>query len=253
MHTRGRRGPAYTLLTPENHYASRLPNLRGARIIKLVTPRLHPARFGQYLLTLPEEDMDAGVNEGFENSFFGLAGQAELRWRGGATVIEIRMFAYIPPQTSFALSSRGAGRLLWLKRRYEPWPSLASPGPRGGHADEIAAAETDTPGLRRRELLDPADPRLDFNMSLMSFEAGVALPFVEIHDEEHGLYMTAGDGSYALDGDEHAVREGDFIYMAPYCPQWFRAGVQGAAYLLYKDVYRDGFSFADAPPVVGST
>jgi glyoxylate utilization-related uncharacterized protein len=29
--------------------------------------------------------------------------------------------------------------------------------------------------------------------------------------------------------------------MAPYCPQGFRAGPGGASYLLYKDVYRDGF------------
>jgi glyoxylate utilization-related uncharacterized protein len=28
--------------------------------------------------------------------------------------------------------------------------------------------------------------------------------------------------------------------MAPYCPQWFRAGTGGGEYLLYKDVYRPG-------------
>jgi len=78
-------------------------------------------------------------------------------------------------------------------------------------------------------------------MSLMAFDPGVMLPQVEIHDEEHGLYMTAGSGVYALNGEEHEVREGDFIYMAPYCPQGFCAGDGGAEYLLYKDVYRDGF------------
>ena len=29
--------------------------------------------------------------------------------------------------------------------------------------------------------------------------------------------------------------------MAPYCPQGFAAGPEGAEYLLYKDVWRDGF------------
>ena len=38
------------------------------------------------------------------------------------------------------------------------------------------------------------------------------------------------------------MRQGDFIYMAPYCPQGFEAGGDvPAEYLLYKDVYRDGF------------
>jgi (S)-ureidoglycine aminohydrolase len=79
-------------------------------------------------------------------------------------------------------------------------------------------------------------------MSLLAFDAGVGLAQVEIHDEEHGLYMTAGGGSYHLDGAEHDVSEGDFIYMAPYCPQSFTAADDTPAeYLLYKDVYRDGF------------
>jgi (S)-ureidoglycine aminohydrolase len=70
----------------------------------------------------------------------------------------------------------------------------------------------------------------------------VGLAQVEIHDEEHGLYMTAGSGLYYLDGEEYDVSRGDFIYMAPYCPQSFTAADNTAAeYLLYKDVYREGF------------
>ena len=54
--------------------------------------------------------------------------------------------------------------------------------------------------------------------------------------------MTAGAGVYLLDGDRHEVGRDDFIYMAPYCPQSFVAtGAEPAEYLLYKDVYRDGF------------
>ena len=37
------------------------------------------------------------------------------------------------------------------------------------------------------------------------------------------------------------MQAGDFIYMAPYCPQSFVAGDEPAEYLLYKDVWRDGF------------
>jgi (S)-ureidoglycine aminohydrolase len=78
-------------------------------------------------------------------------------------------------------------------------------------------------------------------MSLLAFDAGIGLANIEIHDEEHGLYMTAGGGDYVLDRDVLPVAAGDFIYMAPYCPQGFTAGEQGAEYLLYKDTWRDGF------------
>ena len=84
-------------------------------------------------------------------------------------------------------------------------------------------ADTPVPGFRRRELLPVDDPALDFAMSLLAFDAGVGLPNIEIHDEEHGLYMTAGGGDYHLDGDTHEVERGDFIYMAPYCAQGFTA------------------------------
>ena len=50
MRTRGTRGSAYTLLTPGNHFVSRLPNLPGALCVKLVTPRLTPARLAEYLV-----------------------------------------------------------------------------------------------------------------------------------------------------------------------------------------------------------
>jgi (S)-ureidoglycine aminohydrolase len=79
-------------------------------------------------------------------------------------------------------------------------------------------------------------------MSLLRFEAGVGLDKIEVHDEEHGLWMTEGSGLYVLNGDEHPVQAEDFIYMAPYCPQGFTAGSDGPAeYLLYKDTWRDGF------------
>ena len=38
-------------------------------------------------------------------------------------------------------------------------------------------------------------------MSLLAFDAGVGLDNIEVHDEEHGLYMTAGAGLYFLDGE----------------------------------------------------
>jgi (S)-ureidoglycine aminohydrolase len=150
-----------------------------------------------------------------------------------------RGFAYLPPDTGFVIESSGPAELVWIKRRYEPWPGLGDPPAVVGDAEAVEVV--DAGGLHRRELLDPADPRRDFTMSLLAFDAEIGLPQIEIHDEEHGLWMTRGGGVYTLGRDEHPVLAGDFIYMAPYCPQGFAAGPDGAEYLLYKDVYRDGF------------
>jgi (S)-ureidoglycine aminohydrolase len=235
---------AYTIIRPENRYASRLPNLRDALVYKLVTPRKAPARFGQYLLALePGGGTSAPVAAGFEDFLYALSGDAALRADGIEFGLRAGGWCYLPPDMSLQLEAGdGPAEVLWVKRRLEPWPGLGAPEARSGHRDDLPFDDTDVPGLRRRELLDPADTRLDFNMSLLAFDAGVGLAQVEVHDEEHGLYMTDGGGRYHLDGADHDVREGDFIYMAPYCPQSFMAGDDGPAeYLLYKDVYRDGF------------
>ena len=243
--SRGARGAAYTVLTPANRYASRLPNLRDGLLYKLVTPRLAPARFGEYVLAFGAGGGTAApVAPGFEDFLYVLDGEVALRADGLDGTLRPGSWCYLPPSAAFGLDAgAGPAEVLWLKRRYEPWPGLPAPEPLAGHRDdEPFDPDPAVPGFRRRELLDPLDPRHDFNMSLLAFDPGVGLPKVEVHDEEHGLYMTAGGGSYHLDGNRHAVEEHDFIYMAPYCPQSFVASGDGPAeYLLYKDVYRDGF------------
>jgi (S)-ureidoglycine aminohydrolase len=233
----------FTIVRPANRYASRLPNLRDALLYKLVTPRHAPARFGEYLVAMdPGGGTSTPTAAGFEDFLYALEGELTVRADG----IEFRLrpggWCYLPPDMSFELEGGDRpAQLVWVKRRLEQWPGLGAPEARAGHRDDEPFEDTDVPGLRRRELLDPGDARLDFNMSLLAFDAGVGLAQVEVHDEEHGLYMTAGGGRYHLDGTEHEVRASDFIYMAPYCPQSFVAGDEPAEYLLYKDVYRDGF------------
>jgi (S)-ureidoglycine aminohydrolase len=238
---RGWRDPAYVLLTPENQYASRLAGMPGVTVVKLVTPRMVPARLGQYLLDIaPGGGTGAPIDPGFEHFLFGLSGDAVLTAAGRAHPLGAGNFAYLPDDVTFELA--GAGRLLCIKRRYEPTGDRAAPALRSGHRDNVPVSPTPVAGLTRQELLDPGDEAFDFNMSLLRFEPGVALDRVEIHDEEHGLYMTAGSGLYLLGSRHHEVRAGDFIYMAPYCPQSFvSTGNEPAEYLLYKDVYRDGF------------
>ena len=85
-------------------------------------------------------------------------------------------------------------------------------------------------------VLLPEQPAFDFAVNIMTFQPGAALPMVESHMMEHGLVMLAGGGIYRLGDQWYPVTAGDFIWMAPWCPQWFGAlGKTPAKYLIYKD------------------
>jgi len=229
--TRGAVGTGYHLITEANRARSVLPELTGATVCKLVTPRRAPARFAEYLVELEPGAGTPGETTppepSFEHFVYCLAGSASTFVDGDSVTLGSGDFAFIADHDPFALCNLTGepAQLIWVKRRYEPIAGLDRP--------------TSRSGLWRRELIGGGDARHDFSMILMRFAPGGDLGMVEIHDEEHGLYMTAGGGRYLLDREEHRVERGDFIYMAPYCPQGFVADASdGAEYLLYKDVFR---------------
>lgn len=246
MTDRGALGPGYTVITPANHYPSRLPEFGDQPVVKLVTPRLAPSRIGQYLVSLKAGGgTTRRVGAGFERFFYVLDGTVTLLTAGSSrTPLSAGGYAYLPGDAAYELQADedGDARLLIVKRRYEGHGFHDAPGALSGHRDDEPFAATAVEGFTRRELLPVDDPAFDFNMSLLRFGPGVGLDKIEVHDEEHGLWMTEGSGTYVLGRDEHPVQAEDFIYMAPYCPQGFTASADGPAeYLLYKDVWRDGF------------
>lgn len=237
-------GPGYTLITPANHYPSRLPEYGPtATVVKLVTPRLAPARIGEYLVSLPAGGgTPAPMQPGLETFLYGLEGAAVAVAEGRELPLAPGAYAYLPADLSWTIyAGDRTATFLAVRRPYEPWGNLLVPPLLSGHRDDEPFEQTAVPGFRRRELLPVDDPDFDCAMSLLAFDPGVGLGRTEIHDEEHGLYMTSGQGTYTLGSDRHEVRAGDFVYMAPYCPQAFEAGAAGAEYLLYKDAWRDGF------------
>src|SRR5258708_2063922 len=150
-------------------------------------------------------------------------------------------YAYVPPGKDMQIKSGGAGtRILVFQKEYEPLPG--TPRPVG-----IVASEREVKGQpflgnedARLQVLLPDQPAFDMAVNIFTYQPGATLPFVETHIMEHGLMMLRGQGVYRLDSDWHPVRQGDVIWMAPYCPQWFVAmGKEPAAYIYYKDVKRD--------------
>ena len=91
------------------------------------------------------------------------------------------------------------------------------------------------PDLQVKCLL-PDEMSFDFAVNTMAYQPGAALSMVEMHVMEHGLLMLEGGGIYRLGDSWYPVTAGDFIWMGPWCPQWFGAlGKVPAKYLIYKD------------------
>ncbi|MEU6663119.1 (S)-ureidoglycine aminohydrolase [Streptomyces sp. NPDC046821] len=239
---RGRVRSTYILMCPDNLVENELPHLHGVVAKPLATPRALPARFGEYLLEFePGGRSVRPVGAGFENFLYVLDGQARVRTETGAHKLESGGFVFLPDGVEFDIDSPGASRALWVKRRYERVPGVADPETVVGHVDEVTHIPDDTIGGTYAPLL-PLDERFDMAMNVMRFDIGARFTMVEVHHQEHGLYMLEGQGLYYLGDDHVEVAADDFVYMAPYCPQSFYAtGSTRASYLLYKDINRDGF------------
>ena len=149
--TRGRRGAHWTLITPDNHYVSRLAALQRATVVKLATPRIAPARFGQYLVRL---EPGGGTREPLATtaSTSSTSSTARSTSSGPAATRTSR------PARRSSSARRMARRLLWLTRPYEPAAGFSVPGAVSGNREDEPFTETATPGVRRRELLPSTTP-----------------------------------------------------------------------------------------------
>jgi (S)-ureidoglycine aminohydrolase len=198
------------------------------------------ASFTQYTAEFePGGQLGPGISQRFVYVLEG-----ELSITVGATPHTLRKdgYAYLPEGRE-PVASMSATRALVIEKIYRPLPGIEPPAP-------LIANEGDMPGeplnadpwLTVRKLL-PDDPRFDFAVNTMQYLPGATLPMVEIHVMEHGLLMMEGGGIYRLGDLWYPVTAGDFIWMGPYCPQWFGAlGKTPAKYIIYKDWNRHPLS-----------
>ena len=148
-------------------------------------------------------------------------------------------YAYIPPHAETHVRAQRPSRMNVFEKRYVPRVSTVPPQLLCGQEQDVEGVPFlgDPDALLKTFL--PLEPAFDLAVNLFTFRPGAALPFVEVHVMEHGLLMLDGQGVYRLADSWYPVRQGDVIWMAPYCPQWFVAMGKGPArYLYYKDVNR---------------
>jgi len=165
-----------------------------------------------------------------------LEGELELTVDGRRHLLGRGGFAYIPQGTPHSFVALVSARAALIEKLYEPLSHAPVPTAIVGH--EAAVTDIALMGdesLRVRSLMPDGDA-YDFAVNTMTYDPGAALSVVEIHVMEHGLLMLEGGGIYRLGDSWYPVEAGDFIWMAPHCPQWFGAlGKRPAKYLIYKD------------------
>lgn len=228
----------HLLQTPDTFIRTPLPGAENVEFIVHVAPQLG-ARFTQ-----TTAEFAAGGTLGLapaQRFIYVIEGELELTASGRKHVLAAGGFAYLPQGTQHAVRSLGQARAALIEKPYAAEASSAGSStgaPQIVVGDEASIAALPLMGdesLRVRSLM-PDGPAYDFAVNTMTYDPGAALSMVEIHVMEHGLLMLEGGGIYKLGESWYPVEAGDFIWMAPYCPQWFGAlGKLPAKYLIYKD------------------
>ena len=230
----------HLLLTPDTFVRTPLPGLRGGLAIVHVAPQAGAA-FTQMTVELePQGSLRDGPTQRF---LYVLEGELALEEpTAEAHTMTAGGFAYLPTGHEHTLTATTKARVVVIDKPFLPLePEHGEGFPEfliGREQDVTATALNGDEDLQVRSLL-PASLAFDFACNTMTYEPGAALSQVEVHYMEHGLLMLEGGGIYRLGDEWYPTSAGDFIWMAPYCPQWFGAiGKKPAKYLIYKDFNR---------------
>jgi (S)-ureidoglycine aminohydrolase len=192
------------------------------------------ARFAQYTAEL-EAGGELG-NTSAQRFVFVMEGGLKLDTAGNQSQLGVGGYAYLPQGLTHRISATQSSRIAVIEKPYQALASIQPPHAVISNEDAVPShALDDDPGLQVKCLL-PETMSFDFAVNTMTYQPGAALSMVEIHVMEHGLLMLEGGGIYRLGDSWYAAKAGDFIWMAPFCPQWFGAlGKTPAKYLIYKD------------------
>jgi (S)-ureidoglycine aminohydrolase len=223
----------HLLHTPDTFVRTILPGMQRAAAIVHISPA-GGAAFTQYTAELdPGGTLGPTTNQRF---LYLLEGAADLATDTSFHSLIPGSFAYIPEDAAHTLTAQQPTRLIVIEKPYEPHASTPAPEIVTDHEEKVLSTPlNDDPDLQVRSLL-PASLSFDFAVNTMTYAPGAALSQVEVHVMEHGLLMLEGGGIYRLADHWYPVTAGDFIWMGPYCPQWFGAiGKRPAKYLIYKD------------------
>jgi (S)-ureidoglycine aminohydrolase len=235
----------HLLLAPDTFVRTTLPGMSKATAIVHISPALGAA-FTQYTAEFePDGQLCSTPAQRF---LYVLDGAIQIEVSSKQHSLPERGFAYIPEKLAHRIWASASSRVAVFEKAYQPLDSVPAPQLIVSSEDSITShALGDDPDLQVKCLL-PDHPSFDFAVNTMTYQPGAALGMVEMHIMEHGLLMLEGGGIYRLGDSWYPTTAGDFIWMAPWCPQWFGAiGKKQAKYLIYKDWNRHPCRRAEPP------
>jgi (S)-ureidoglycine aminohydrolase len=235
-HTRGAHHRNHLLLTPDTFVRTTLPGMKGGSAIVHIGPALGAA-FTEY--TVEFESGGALGTTAAQRFIYVLDGALNLKVDGETQALAPRRYAYLPQGKAHDISAAEKSRALVIEKPYVSSNTAGAPQALVENEDNVASIPLGGDPWLQVKCLLPDNAAFDFAVNVMVYQPGAALGMVEMHVMEHGLLMLEGGGIYRLGDAWHPVSAGDFIWMGPWCPQWFGAiGRTPAKYVIYKDANR---------------
>jgi len=231
--TRSARRADHLLLTPDTFVRAPLPGMKRCTAIVHAGPAIGAA-FTQYTAEF-EAGGELGETEA-QRFLFVIEGSVKVETKGKKAELVARGYAFVPQGLAHRVIATKAGRVAVIEKTYQPIDGVKPPALIVSSEDAVASNPLGGDEDLQVKCLLPDTPSFDFAVNTMVYQPGAALGMVEMHVMEHGLLMLEGGGIYRLGDSWHPVTAGDFIWMGPWCPQWFGAiGKIPAKYLIYKD------------------
>lgn len=229
----------YALITPDSYVSSVIPGWKNADIRVVINPSMG-AGLSQHMITLTA-DSHVETETAYTQIFlYAISGSCRVTVGKKSRKLSKGGYVYIPIEQEYSITEAKDAKLVSFHKFYEELEGYELPQVVFGNSKKQPKERyLGDPQLHMQYLL-PDNLSWDFAVNIFTYNPGGNLPFVETHIMEHGLLYLQGEGIYRLDGDWYHVQEGDVIWMAPYCPQWFTAmGKKDAVYIYCKDVNRD--------------
>ena len=223
----------HLLLTPDTFVRTTLPGMKNASAIVHVGPALG-AGFTEYTAEFePKGELGSTSAQRF---LYVVEGALTLEAEGKRHELGARSYSYLPEGFSHRVAAKKKSRVAVVEKHYQLFEKSMPPRPLVSIEDAVSSHALDGDSDLQVKCLLPDEPQFDFAVNTMVYQPGASLRMVEMHVMEHGLIMLEGSGIYRLGDSWYPVTVGDFIWMGPWCPQWFGAiSKVPAKYLIYKD------------------
>ena len=239
-HTRTRVTSRHALVTQDTLNFLPVVGLTKAKIATLLSSGLGSRFFSGLLLF--ENDGAATLQEsGTETFLYVLAGGCTVD-AGPAQVKRIAPggYLYIPAHHACILSGAEAEtQILIVQKAYRPLPDVPTPRMIVGRGGQVQPQPYQGDPDTRIQPFLPDEPGFDMAVALFTFQPGASFQGAGVHGVEHGLFFLQGQGICRLDDSWYPIKDGDAVWAAPLCPQWFVAtGKTPAQFLLFREANR---------------